>query len=148
MLLDVNQIANILPHRYPFALLDGVESISEDLTKLVAKKNVTLNEPFFQGHFPGCPVMPGVLIIEALAQACAILATYNLSEEERHDGKIFFFAGIKNARFKKRVVPGDTLALHVELNSMRHGVWLFTAYAVVDDDIVCEATMTAARSEP
>ena len=98
MKYDINDIMKVLPHRYPFLLIDRVESINEDKTEAVVIKNITANEPQFTGHFPGYPVMPGVLIIESMAQACAMLALERLSEEERHDGSLFFFAGIDSLK--------------------------------------------------
>ena len=110
MLLDVNEIKKIIPHRYPFLLVDCIEEL-EPGVKAVGYKNVTVNEPFFQGHFPQQPVMPGVLIIEALAQVGAV-AVLSLEENK---GKLAFFGGIKNAKFRKQVVPGDVLKLETEI---------------------------------
>lgn len=108
--LKIYEIMKLLPHRFPFLLVDRVESVSDDLTEIVAYKNVTANEPQFTGHFPGAPVMPGVLIIEAMAQACGVLAMLRLPEEERTDkNSIYYFAGIDHARFKRVVLPGDKL---------------------------------------
>jgi 3-hydroxyacyl-[acyl-carrier-protein] dehydratase len=126
-----------LPHRYPFLLIDRVLSCEPGKT-LSALKNVTINEPFFQGHFPHHPVMPGVLIIEAMAQACAILTFH--SEQHRPDERlIYYFVGIDNARFKKPVMPGDTLRLDVALERHVRGIWKFTAEALVGDARVAEA---------
>jgi 3-hydroxyacyl-[acyl-carrier-protein] dehydratase len=126
-----------LPHRYPFLLIDRVLSCEPGKT-LSALKNVTINEPFFQGHFPHHPVMPGVLIIEAMAQACAILTFH--SEQHRPDERlIYYFVGIDNARFKKPVMPGDTLRLDVALERHVRGIWKFTAQALVGDARVAEA---------
>ena len=134
--MDINQIKEILPHRYPFLLIDRVISI--DGNKIVAIKNVTANENYFQGHFPIEPVMPGVLIIEALAQTGAVAI---LSKDE-FKGKIAYFAGIDKAKFRRKVVPGDTLRLEVELTKLRGraGVWYGIAY--VDDKKVCEGELT------
>ena len=134
--MDINQIKEILPHRYPFLLIDRVISI--DGNKIVAIKNVTANENYFQGHFPIEPVMPGVLIIEALAQtgAVAILSKYEFK------GKIAYFAGIDKAKFRRKVVPGDTLRLEVELTKLRGRAGVGYGIAYVDDKKVCEGELT------
>jgi 3-hydroxyacyl-[acyl-carrier-protein] dehydratase len=137
--MDISRILEYLPHRYPFLLIDRVLSC-EPGKRLSALKNVTINEPFFQGHFPHHPVMPGVLIIEAMAQACAVLTFH--SESHRADERlIYYFAGIDNARFKKPVVPGDTLRLDVTLERHVRSIWKFSAQAVVADMLVAEAEM-------
>ena len=140
--MDVNEIMRHLPHRYPFLLVDRVLEC-ESGKRIKAVKNVTLNEPFFQGHFPGYPVMPGVLVIEAMAQVSAILAY--VTRGERHDAKsLLFFAGIDGARFKRPVFPGDQLVLEaVELNVVR-SVFKFAAKASVDGELVAEAQLMAA----
>jgi len=135
-IMDINQIKATLPHRYPFLLVDKVIAM-EPGKKITAIKNVTTNEPFFQGHFPSQPVMPGVLIIEALAQTCGLLA---LKDEERR-GKLAFFASIKDARFRKPVVPGDTLTLDVEITNDRTRIVQCQGYAKVDGEVVAEANM-------
>ena len=144
--MKIYEIMELLPHRYPFLLVDRVESINDDLTEIVAYKNVTANEPQFTGHFPNAPVMPGVLIIEAMAQACGILATCRLTEEQRNDkNAIYYFAGIDKARFKRPVEPGDQLIMTVKLRAVRRGIWMFTGEAMVDGklaasaDIMCTA---------
>lgn len=126
-MLDAQQIQAIIPHRYPFLLVDRIIEIEYGV-RAVGLKNVTINEPFFQGHFPDYPVMPGVLIVEALAQvgAVAILGM------EQFKGKMPFFAGIDGVRFKRQVKPGDTLRLEVELGRLRRGVGMGTATATVD----------------
>ena len=137
--LDINQILEYLPHRYPFLMVDRVLSC-EPGKRLTAIKNVTINEPFFQGHFPHHPVMPGVLIIESMAQACAILTFH--SEQHRADERlVYYFVGIDNARFKKPVMPGDTLRLEVALERHVRGIWKFTAQALVADAVVAVAEM-------
>lgn len=140
--MDINEIMRHLPHRYPFLLVDRVLEC-ESGKRIKAVKNVTLNEPFFQGHFPGYPVMPGVLVIEAMAQVSAILAY--VTRGERHDAKsLLFFAGIDGARFKRPVFPGDQLVLEaVELNVVR-SVFKFAAKASVDGELVAEAQLMAA----
>ena len=121
--MKIYEIMELLPHRYPFLLVDRVESINDDLTEIVAYKNVTANEPQFTGHFPGAPVMPGVLIIEAMAQACGILATCRLTEEQRNDkNAIYYFAGIDKARFKRVVLPGDKLVFNGRYLKDRMGI--------------------------
>lgn len=134
--MDINQIKEILPHRYPFLLIDRVISI--DGNKIVAIKNVTANENYFQGHFPIEPVMPGVLIIEALAQTGAVAI---LSKDE-FKGKIAYFAGIDKAKFRRKVVPGDTLILEVELTKLRGRAGVGYGIAYVDDKKVCEGELT------
>ncbi len=140
--MDINEIMRHLPHRSPFLLVDRVLEC-ESGKRIKAVKNVTLNEPFFQGHFPGYPVMPGVLVIEAMAQVSAILAY--VTRGERHDGRsLLFFAGIDDARFKRPVFPGDQLLLEsVELNVVR-SVFKFAAKASVDGELVAEAQLMAA----
>lgn len=133
-MLDVQQIKDIIPHRYPFLLVDKVLE-QEEGKRVVAIKNVTANEPFFQGHFPDYPVMPGVLILEALAQAGAIAV---LAIEE-NKGKIGFFAGVDKCRFKKQVKPGDQLKLEVEITRMRGAIGKGKGIATVDGEVACEA---------
>lgn len=133
-MLDVQQIKDIIPHRYPFLLVDKVLEIEEG-KRVVAIKNVTANEPFFQGHFPDYPVMPGVLILEALAQAGAI-AVLGIEENK---GKIGFFAGVDKCRFKKQVKPGDQLKLEVEITRMRGAIGKGKGTATVDGEVACEA---------
>lgn len=131
--LDIVQIQEIIPHRYPFLLVDKIEELEQG-KKAVGVKNVTVNEPFFQGHFPGYPVMPGVLIVEALAQVGAVAM---LSMEE-HQGKIGLFAGIDEFRFKDQVKPGDTLVLEVELTRVRGTVGKGHGRALVNGKVVAE----------
>jgi 3-hydroxyacyl-[acyl-carrier-protein] dehydratase len=146
MKMDIQEIMRKLPHRYPIILVDRVlEVVSGE--RIVALKNVTINEPFFMGHFPGHPVMPGVLIIESLAQACAILAFVTLEAKEG-DGTLFYFAGIDAARFKKPVIPGDQLRLEAEMGRVKRGIGKFTARALVDGQVVCETEMMCAVRKP
>lgn len=131
-LLDINEIKKILPHRYPFLLVDKILELEEG-RRIVGQKNVTANEHFFEGHFPGYPVMPGVLIVEALAQTGAVLV---LSKPE-YAGKIAFFAGIDKLRFRRQVIPGDVLRLEVEVLNFRRNVGKAKATAYVDGEIAC-----------
>ena len=142
MKMDIQEIMRKLPHRYPFILVDRVLELVPG-ERVVALKNVTINEPFFVGHFPGHPVMPGVLIIESLAQACAILAFVTLEAKEG-DGTLFYFAGIDATRFKKPVVPGDQLRLEAEMGRSRRGIAKFTGRVLVDGQVVCETEMLCA----
>ncbi|MFR4985846.1 MAG: 3-hydroxyacyl-ACP dehydratase FabZ [Lachnospirales bacterium] len=137
MIMDIKEIMEIIPHRYPFLLIDKVIEIEEG-KKIVAIKNVTMNEQFFQGHFPVEPVMPGVLIIEAMAQAgaCAILSM------EEYKGKIAYFGAINNAKFRDKVVPGDTLRLEVELLKLKKVAGIGKGVAYVGDKKVAEAEFT------
>jgi 3-hydroxyacyl-[acyl-carrier-protein] dehydratase len=137
--IDINQILKLLPHRYPFLLVDRVLELTprESITAL---KNVTINEPFFQGHFPDFPVMPGVLIIEALAQTAALL-TFS---EVKQENAVYYFAGIDGARFKKPVLPGDQLIMTAKLERARAGIYKFQVQATVDDELAAEANITCA----
>ncbi len=139
--LDVEAIQRLIPHRPPFLLVDRVVSL-EPGVRLIAWKSVTMNEPFFVGHFPGKPVMPGVLILEALAQACALLAMKSLEAEKLGD-KITYLMSIDGARFRKPVVPGDRLELHVEITKRKGAVWRQKGTAVVDGHTVAEAEFLA-----
>ena len=137
--MEIQEIMEHLPHRYPMLLIDRVLSV--DVGKeVIALKNVTINEPFFAGHFPHYPVMPGVLIIEAMAQAAAVLAfkTFNLKSDS---SSVYYFVGIDQARFKKPVVPGDRLILKVQILRAIRGIWKFSAQALVDDVVVSEADL-------
>ena len=136
------EVRNILPHRYPFLLVDKVTSL-ESGKLIVAQKNVTANEPFFQGHFPGNPVMPGVLMLEALAQAAGILAIETLKMDAHQE--LFYLAGVDHARFKRLVVPGDILELTVEVAQSRSRIWKFNANAHVDGHLACSAVLTVVR---
>ena len=144
-MIDVMKIMDSIPHRYPFLLVDRVEAY-EPFKFIHAIKNVTINEPFFQGHFPGRPIMPGVLMLEALAQAAAILHNESKTPKEGHEYQ-FFFAGIDNAKFKQVVVPGDTLRLEVELDGQKRDFWRLSARALVGDKLACSANLMTAAKE-
>ena len=139
--LDIDAILERLPHRYPFLLVDRVLDVVPGKS-IVAVKNVSANEAFFQGHFPGHPVMPGVLVIEAMAQAGGLLAYETIAEDE--DIWILYLVGIEETRFKQTVRPGDQLVLRVELAKRRHNLWRFTATAEVDGKLVAEAEILMA----
>jgi 3-hydroxyacyl-[acyl-carrier-protein] dehydratase len=140
-MIDIHRILNKLPHRYPFLLVDRVLGIDKGTKTLRAIKNVTINEPFFQGHFPKRPVMPGVLMLEALAQAAALLA-FDVLDQELDDNTIYYFAGIDGARFKRPVEPGDQLLLDVTLERHKAGVFKFKARALVGEELAVEADLT------
>ena len=140
--IEAKDIQKLIPHRYPFLLLDRITAF-ESMKHLTAINNVSMNEPHFQGHFPDFPVMPGVLIIEALAQACGTLAI--LSEGGRNPEEIYFFAGIDNARFKRQVIPGDQLVFEVELLANKRGIGKFKAVATVDGQVAVEAEIMCAK---
>jgi len=141
--MDILEIMRHLPHRYPFLMVDRVLECDVASQRIKAVKNVSFNEPFFQGHFPGYPVLPGVLVIEAMAQVSAILA-YVMRGECHSERSLLFFAGIDNARFKRPVFPGDQLVLEsVELNVVR-SVFKFAAKAMVNGELVAEAQLMAA----
>ena len=141
--LDIHEILEHLPHRYPFLLIDRVTDI-EPGKSLTGYKNVTFNEPYFPGHFPQRPVMPGVLILEALAQATGILAFRTIGKKP--DGSsLYYFVGIDNARFKQPVEPGDKLELHVEFIKEKRNIWKFVGTASVDGKVVCSADLMCAE---
>jgi 3-hydroxyacyl-[acyl-carrier-protein] dehydratase len=136
-LMDIHQILEHLPHRYPFVLVDRVLEIDPG-KKIKAVKNVSINEPFFPGHFPHHPVMPGVLIVEALAQAAAILS-FKTGNFMPSDDSVYYFAGIDKARFKKPVSPGDQLILEVSIDRILKGIWKYNCTASVEGKLVAEA---------
>jgi len=143
---DINEIMRLLPHRYPFLLVDRVLECNPG-TDIIAIKNVSMNEPFFTGHFPQRPVMPGVLIVEALAQAACLLGIWS-AEGGMEAGTLYYFLGIDHARFKRPVEPGDQLKLHVRLTASKRGIWKFAGEALVGKDIVCEAEIMATARKP
>ena len=142
--LDISQIMEFLPHRYPFLLVDRVIETDKS-AYLLALKNVSVNEPFFQGHFPGQPIMPGVLILEAMAQATGLLAFSALSENPK--AKLYMLVGIDNARFRGQVVPGDQLKLEVRLKRNMRGIGVYECKAMVDDKLVAEAEMMCSAQD-
>ena len=138
-MMDIHQILKQLPHRYPFLLVDRVLSI-ESGKRIVALKNVTMNEPFFTGHFPHRPVMPGVLILEAMAQAAALLS-FDSQGVTPDDKTVYYFAGIDGARFKRPVEPGDQLTLDVTMERAKAGIFKFKGVTRVGDEVACEAEL-------
>ena len=142
MVMDVKQIREYLPHRYPFLLVDRVTELNLG-DSIVAYKNVTVNEPFFNGHFPDHPVMPGVLVIEAMAQAAGILG-FKTMDKTPQDGSIYYFVGSDKLRFKRPVVPGDKLQLDAAIVSEKRGIWKFECRASVDGQLVASATILCA----
>ena len=143
--LDIEQIKQALPHRYPMLLLDKVTDYEPGVS-LTAIKNVTVNEPFFQGHFPSQPIMPGVFIIEAMAQASAMLGL--LSEEgSQHRNKLYYLVGVDKARFRKIVQPGDQLVLKVRFVALRKNIWRFSCVAEVDDVVVADSDLLTTISD-
>ena len=143
--LDIHQVMQMLPHRYPFLLIDRVLDYTKG-EKLTAIKNVTINEPFFPGHFPTRPVMPGVLVVEAMAQACGILT--NLTDDTQTSEKgVFLFVGIDKARFKRQVEPGDQLRFEVSITRKMRGIWMYEGSAYVGDELACSADLMCTYKE-
>jgi 3-hydroxyacyl-[acyl-carrier-protein] dehydratase len=140
-MMNNREIRNILPHRYPFLLVDRITELKPNV-KAVGLKNVTANEPFFQGHFPDHPIMPGVLIVEAMAQVSGILAFHSGA-----NGKSTYFMSIEKAKFRKPVIPGDQLRFEVSIVQNRKNVWKFSGEAFVDDTLVSQAEFTAMVSD-
>ena len=138
--IDVTRIMELIPHRSPFLLIDRVEKL-HPYESAVGIKCVTINEPFFQGHFPGQPVMPGVLIIEAMAQTAATVVIYSLGTERK--GKLVYFMSVENARFRRPVTPGDRMLINVQRLHNRRNVWKFSSEVMVEDQKVAEAAFTA-----
>ena len=144
MAIDINQVMELLPHRYPFLLIDRVIELEEGQS-LTALKNVTINEPFFGGHFPGYPVMPGVLVLEAMAQATGLLAFSEMGPE--HRSKLYMLVGIDKARFRGQVVPGDQLVLKIQLKRKMRGIGIYRCEARVDGEIAAEAEMMCSSQD-
>lgn len=143
--MDIHEVLKYLPHRYPFLMIDRVLECIPGKS-LTALKNVTYNEPFFQGHFPQRPVMPGVMIVEAMAQATGILM-FRTTDTRPSDDVLFYLAGIDNARFKQPVEPGDQLVIKVNSDRRMRGLWKFTTQAFVNDRLVASADMMCAKKE-
>ncbi len=141
---DIQKIMNLLPHRYPFIMIDRILELVPG-EKVIALKNVSINEPFFQGHFPGSPIMPGVLIIEAMAQAGAMLAAESLPEEEQ--GSLIYFMGMNKVKFRKPVVPGDQIIFEIKFLKQRAKVFKMSGMAFVDEKLVAEAELMASFGE-
>ncbi len=144
MELDIHKVMELLPHRYPFLLIDRVNEFEEGKS-LTAIKNVTINEPFFQGHFPGQPIMPGVLVLEAMAQATGLLAFSSMGDA--HKSKLYMLVGIDKARFRGQVVPGDQLVLKISLNRNMRGIGMYQCEAWINGDVVAEAEMMCSAQD-
>lgn len=144
MELDISKVMELLPHRYPFLLVDRVVEIEQGKS-LSAIKNVTINEPFFQGHFPNQPVMPGVLILEAMAQATGLLAFTEMGDS--HKTKLYMLVGIDKSRFRGQVLPGDQLVLNITLKRNMRGIGMYQCQALVDGEVVAEAEMMCSAQE-
>ncbi|CAI8157696.1 3-hydroxyacyl-ACP dehydratase FabZ [Pseudidiomarina mangrovi] len=142
---DIKEVLRLLPHRYPFLLVDKVVACDAK-TSIHAIKNVTVNEPIFTGHFPENPIFPGVLILEALAQAAGLLG-FKITSSDPGVNDLYLFAGVDNARFKRQVLPGDTMHLHVTFVKERRGIWVFSGRAEVDGELACSADIICARRE-
>jgi 3-hydroxyacyl-[acyl-carrier-protein] dehydratase len=139
-IIEIGRIMEMIPHRYPFLMIDRLIELVPD-SNAVAVKNVTIDEPFFQGHFPAQAVMPGVLIIESMAQTAAVLVVHTLGEEA--EGKLVYFTSIESARFRKPVTPGDSLRVHVQKARKRGALWKFNGKAEVEGTVVAESTFSA-----
>jgi len=142
---DIRKVMEFLPHRYPFLMIDRILEFEEG-ERLLALKNVTYNEPFFTGHFPHNPIMPGVMILEALAQATGLLSMKTLTAQGKDFGE-YYLVGVDKARFKRSVVPGDQLLLEVLFEKNKRNIWTFTAKAMVDGDVVVSANIMCASKE-
>jgi len=143
-MMDINEIREYLPHRYPFLLVDRVVELDIEGKRIRAYKNVSINEPFFNGHFPQHPIMPGVLIIEAMAQAAGILG-FKMLDVKPADGTLYYFVGSDKLRFRQPVMPGDQLQLHAKFISVKRGIWKFDCHATVDEKAVCSAEIICAE---
>ena len=143
--LNVNEIMDLLPHRHPFLLIDRVLEVTPG-ESILAYKNISISEDVFNGHFPGAPIFPGVMIIEAMAQASGILG-FITSKQKATDGKLYLFAGVDKARFKRPVVPGDQLMLTSKIEAVKRNIWKFGCSATVDGKKVCDATLLCAYQD-
>lgn len=144
--MKIQEIRDLLPHRYPFLLVDRVVSVDLENKSIVAYKNVSINEPFFNGHFPNHPIMPGVLIIEAMAQAAGLLGFSMMGEKAAAD-TLYYFVGSDNLRFRSPVVPGDQLILKASFLNVKRGLWKFNCQASVDEKTVCSAEIICAEQK-
>jgi len=144
-ILNVNEIMDLLPHRHPFLLIDRVLEV-EPGESILAYKNISITEDVFNGHFPGVPIFPGVMIIEAMAQASGILG-FITSSQKATDGKLYLFAGVDKARFKRPVVPGDRLMITSNIEAVKRNIWKFRCSATVDGKTVCDATLLCAYQD-
>ena len=144
MELDISKVMELLPHRYPFLLIDRVTDLEQGKS-LSAIKNVSMNEPFFQGHFPGQPIMPGVLILEAMAQATGLLAFSSMGDG--HQSKLYLLVGIDKSRFRGQVVPGDQLVLNISLKRNIRGIGMYRCEALVDGEVVADAEMMCSAQD-
>ena len=143
--MNVNEIMDLLPHRYPFLLVDRVTEIVPG-ERIIAYKNITINEDVFNGHFPGAPIFPGVMIVEAMAQVSGLLG-FATTGEKADDGKLYLFAGVDKVRFKRPVVPGDKLVLTSEIDAVKRNIWRFKTTATVDGKTACEAVLLCAYQD-
>lgn len=143
--IDITQIQELIPHRYPFLLVDKVVELDVDTKQIVCQKNVSYNEPYFQGHFPGRPIMPGVLIIEAMAQAGGVLTQLTLGRDAQ--SKLFYMVKVENARFNKQVVPGDVLMLHVQMKRLIRNMGWYYGEARVNGEVVASAEVMCAGAK-
>lgn len=143
-MMEISEIREYLPHRYPFLLVDRVVDMDLEAKRITAYKNVTINEPFFNGHFPHHPIMPGVLIIEAMAQSAGILG-FNMLGLKPADGVLYLFVGSDKLRFRRPVVPGDRLMLEASFHSTKRSIWKFACKATVDGQLVCSAEIICAE---
>lgn len=144
-ILNVNEIMDLLPHRHPFLLIDRVLEVTPG-ESILAYKNISISEDVFNGHFPGAPIFPGVMIIEAMAQASGILG-FITSKQKATDGKLYLFAGVDKARFKRPVVPGDQLMITSKIEAVKRNIWKFGCSATVDGKKVCDATLLCAYQD-
>lgn len=143
--IDITQIQDLIPHRYPFLLVDRVVELDVETKQIVCQKNVSYNEPYFQGHFPGRPIMPGVLIIEALAQAGGVMTQLTLGRDAQ--SKLFYMVKVENARFNKQVVPGDVLMLHVQMKRLIRNMGWYYGEAKVNGEVVASAEVMCAGAK-
>lgn len=142
----IEEIQDILPHRYPFLLVDRVLNVDLEQNEIECIKNITINEPQFTGHLPDHPIMPGVLLIESMAQAAGILG-FCMKEKQKEEHTVYYFAGADRVRFKQPVVPGDQVLLRASFLGMKRNIWKFSCEGVVDGKIACSAEITCARKE-